>query len=155
MMEMKAGFSVSKGFTLIELIVAVVITGILAAAASSSYQIYVKRSNRTLAKAVLLENSQFMEQVYTVNNQYDATVGVDGVANTVDDVAVVLPFAQSPKTGAALQYAISLNAVTDTAFQLQAVPVGSMTGDVCGTLTLTSTGMQGATGGDVAGCWNR
>lgn len=154
-MKMKEDFSKLKGFTLIELMITVVIISILAAVALPAYQNHVQRSNRAIAKAILLENSQFMEQVYTVNNQYDATVGADGMVNTADDVAVILPFTQSPKNSVELQYAISLQAVTDATFMLQALPTGSMTGDVCGTLTLTNTGVQGATGGDAAGCWNR
>ena len=95
-----------------------------------------------------------MERFFTQNNQYDATVGVNGVANTGgDDVAVTLPITQSPRTGTA-QYNISLLAVADATYTLQAVPTGSMTGDACGVLTLTNTGLQGA-GGGVAECWNR
>lgn len=152
-MKIKADFNKLKGFTLIELMIAVVIIAILAAVALPSYQDHVRRSNRAVAKALLLENAQFMEQVYTANNQYDAAVGPDGIANTVDDVAVALPITQSPRTGI-VQYAISLQAVANAAFTLQAVPQGTMAADVCGTLTLTNTGVQGA-GGDVASCWNR
>lgn len=143
-----------KGFTLIELMVAVVIIGIVVAVALPSYQNHVRQSNRAVAKAILLENAQFMERFYTVNNQYDATVGADGIANAGgDDVDVALPLTQSPRTGA-VQYNISLQAVADATFTLRAVPVDSMAGDVCGTFTLTNTGVQGA-GGDVASCWNR
>lgn len=152
-MKIKADFNKLKGFTLMELMIAVAIIGILAAVALPSYQDHVRRSNRAVAKAILHENSQFMEQFYTANNQYDATVGADGIANTVDDVAVALPITQSPRTGV-VQYAISLQAVANAAFTLQAVPQGSMAGDICGTLTLTNTGVQGA-GGDVASCWNQ
>lgn len=152
-MKTKADFHKLKGVTLIELMIAVVIIAILAAVALPSYQDHVRRSNRAVAKAILHENAQFMEQFYTANNQYDATVGADGIANTVDDVAVALPITQSPRTGV-VQYAISLQAVANAAFTLQAVPQGSMAGDICGTLTLTNTGVQGA-GGDVASCWNR
>ena len=143
-----------KGFTLVELMVAVVIIGIVVAVALPSYQNHVRQSNRAVAKAILLENAQFMERFYTVNNQYDATVGADGIANAGgDDVDVALPLTQSPRTGA-VQYNISLQAVADATFTLRAVPVDSMAGDVCGTFTLTNTGVQGA-GGDVASCWNR
>ncbi|WP_374563098.1 type IV pilin protein [Nitrosomonas sp.] len=142
------------GFTLIELMVAVAILGILASVALPSYQNYVRQSNRAVAKSLLYENAQFMERFYTQNNQYDATVGADGVANRGgDDIAVALPLTQSPRNGT-VQYNISLQAVTDNTFILQAIPTGTMAGDICGTLTLTHTGVQGADG-NIADCWNR
>lgn len=138
-MKMKADFNKLKGFTLIEVMIAVVIVAILAAVALPSYRNHVQRSNRAVAKAILLENVQFMEQFFTVNNSY---------------AAAVIPITQSPRTGVA-QYTIALNPVAAATFTLQAVPTGTMAGDVCGTFTLTNMGVQGATGGNVAGCWNR
>jgi type IV pilus assembly protein PilE len=152
-MRQKIKFDKPKGFTLIELMIAIVIVSILTAVAFPSYQNYVRQSNRAAAKAILYENAQFMEQFYTENSQYDATVGGDGIANTGDDVGVVLPIVQSPRTGVAL-YNISLQAAGNATFTLQAVPVGTMVGDACGTYTLTNTGVQGA-GGTIAECWNR
>ncbi len=143
-MRIVARFSKQIGFTLIELMVAVAILGFLAAVALPSYQNYVRQSNRSVAKAILLENAQFMEQFYTENNRYDQTLGA---------VAVALPIAQSPRTGV-IQYNITVATPAPTAFTLSAAPVGSMAGDVCGTLTLTNTGVQGSAG-TVANCWNR
>jgi len=142
-----------RGFTLIEIMIAVAIVGIIAAIALPSYQEHVRRSNRTQAKALLHENAQYMEKMYTQNNQYDKTVGADGIANTADDGAITLPIVQSPKTGTK-QYDISLLASDNNTFTLRAVPTGSMTGDTCGTLTLTNTGVRGA-GGNIDDCWNR
>lgn len=143
-MRKKGKSDKQMGFTLIELLIAIVIVSILTAVALPSYQNYVRQSNRAAAKAILYENAQFMEQFYTENSRYDQTVG---------GAAVVLPILQSPRTGVA-QYNISLQAVANAAFTLQAVPVGTMAGDACGTYTLTDTGVQGA-GGTVADCWNR
>ena len=134
------------GFTLIELMIAVAIVGIIAAIAMPAYQNYVMQSNRAVAKAILYENAQFMEQFYTENNRYDQDMGGNTVA---------IPVTQSPRTGA-VQYNITLQAVANATFTLQAVPDagGSMAGDVCGTLTLTNTGQQGAAG-TIAECWDR
>jgi type IV pilus assembly protein PilE len=143
-MRQKVKFNKLMGFTLIELLITVVIVSILTAVAFPSYQNYVRQSNRAAAKAILYENAQFMEQFYTENNRYDQDQGGN---------AVVLPIAQAPRTGVA-QYNISPQAVANATFTLQAVPVGTMAGDACGTFTLTNTGLQGA-GGTVAACWNR
>ncbi len=143
-MKFKERIDRLRGFTLIELMIVVAIVGILTAVALPSYQNYVRDSNRAAAKAILYENAQFMEQFYTENSRYDQDLATNAVA---------IPIAQSPRTGAA-QYVISLQAVANATFTLQAVPAGSMVGDACGTLTLANTGLQGA-GGNVANCWNR
>jgi type IV pilus assembly protein PilE len=159
MMKLKSYSYQSTGFTLIELMIAIAIVGIIAAVAFPSYQNYVRQTNRAVARALLYENAQFMERFYTQNNQYIASVGNDGIANGGggDDVSVALPIRQSPRRpdpDVVVQYNISLAVVTDDTFTLQAVPTGIMAGDPCGTLTLTNTGVQGA-GGNVADCWNR
>lgn len=142
----RLGNSNASGFTLIELMIAVAIVGIIAAIAMPAYQNYVMQSNRAVAKAILHENAQFMERFYTENNRYDQDMGGNAVA---------IPVIQSPRTGA-VQYNITLQAVANATFTLQAVPDagGSMAGDACGTLTLTNTGLQGAAG-TIAECWNR
>ena len=139
MIVLNTSYSKQKGFTLIELMIAVAIIAILGAVAMPSYQNYVMQANRAAAKTILHENAQFLEQFYTTNNLY---------------TGAVLPFLQSPRTGAVAHYNVSLQAVAAATYTLQAVPVGMMAADTCGALTLTNTGVRGA-GGDVATCWNR
>jgi len=154
----------NSGFTLIELLIVVAIAGILAAVAIPSYQQYVMQAARGDAKTVLLETAGILERNYSANGCYWRTNGTCGTARTgllcTSAVAgdISLPFCQSPKADTgntiAAKYNISFSALTAQSFTLQAVPTGSMTGDACGTLTLTNTGVQGA-GGSVADCWQR
>lgn len=142
------------GFTLIELMITVAVIGILAAIAYPSYTQYVQRANRAEARSLLLENAQFLERNYTTANRYD--MKSDGVT-AINSAA--LPRTQSPVNGAA-KYNISFSAQAAQSFTLQAVPTGTMTGDSCGTLMLTNTGMQGAAGqwppnAIVAECWGK
>lgn len=134
-----------QGMTLIELMIVVVIIGILAAIAYPNYTAYVQRGNRAEARSILLETTQFLERNYTLANRYDQTSA--GVAIT----SSTLPFQQSPKSGTK-KYDVTVNFPDTQTFTLSAAPTGVMTGDACGTLTLTNTGTQGA-GGSVANCW--
>ncbi|HYE34436.1 type IV pilin protein [Methylocaldum sp.] len=137
----------TRGFTLIELMIAVAVVGILAAIALPSYQHYVKRTARSDAKSALLEDAQFLERNFTEANRYDKTAG---------GVNVTLPVTQSPRDSTA-KYTITV-AATATTFTITATPVagGLMAGDTCGSFTLNQLGQKGLTGAalDVSTCWN-
>jgi type IV pilus assembly protein PilE len=137
----------ARGFTLVEVIVVVAIIGILAAIAVPSYNEYVRRSQRAEARTVLLEAAQFMQRFYSAHDRYDQTR--DGT-----DIALPAALQKAPASGSA-RYAISLSAVSTTAYTLQAAPTGSMTGDKCGTFTLTSVGRKDVNGAtaSAAECW--
>ena len=138
------------GFTLIEMIITVAIIGILAAIAYPSYQESVRKSRRAEGRAVLMELAQFMERNYTVANRYDQ----DRAGN-----AIALPFDESPGNAGAgdRDYVITLTNLAAATFQLNAAPDNGHTGDKCGTLTLTQSGVRGVTGANAgvtaADCW--
>ena len=60
----------NRGFTLIEIMIAVAIVGILASFAYSSYQDQVLRSNRADAKSALNDASQRLQRCFTLYNDY-------------------------------------------------------------------------------------
>ena len=63
-------FRRKKGFTLIELVVAVAIIGILTAIAFPSYRNYVIRSSRSAAQTELLQLANLQEKIYLNSNGY-------------------------------------------------------------------------------------
>ena len=60
------------GFTLIELMIAVAVVGILAAIAYPAYQEQVRQTRRAEVTTVLLENAQLLERQFTRTGTYDA-----------------------------------------------------------------------------------
>lgn len=132
----------AKGFTLIELMIVVAVIGILAAIAYPSYQDSIRKSRRADAKSALLELAQFMERNYTLSNRYDLDSG---------GVAVALPFTETPKDGTAKYYDLTISASAAQSFTLAAAPKNAQASDVCGTLSITNTGVKAATG--TGQCW--
>jgi type IV pilus assembly protein PilE len=139
----------SKGFTLIELMITVAIVGILASIAIPSYQDSVRKSRRADAKAALLGLANAMERHFTETNSYEGAGTTGTPANTGAPSIYTIP----PQT--ASFYTVTINAAAATTFTLHAAPTGAQTDPRCGTLTLTHTGARGITSqtGTVAECW--
>ena len=136
-----------KGFTLIELMIAVAIVGILTSVGYPSYQSHVRKAKRVEAQGALVSFATAMEQWRVENNSYKA--GTDGT-----DISQIFAN-QVPTDGGTKTYTLSLTSDA-TSYTLTATPDGAQTSDVCGTLTLKNTGEKGANGTspDTAGCWD-
>jgi type IV pilus assembly protein PilE len=78
--RMQSGERRGRGFTLIELIVAVAVVAILAALAFPSYTSYVRRGKIAAALGELTSARVKLEQYYQDNRNYGSTAGTCGVA---------------------------------------------------------------------------
>jgi type IV pilus assembly protein PilE len=154
MIRIPPGQRKHRGFTLIELMIVVAIVAILAAIAVPSYSAYLRRGHRADARAGLLQAAQWMERAATATGVYPDPNG---------DPPVNLPASLSWSDDTSKLYVISLDKSKsdNTQFRLTAQPRGSQSVDKCGTLTLDSTGLQGANGklsgnaGYDPDCWRR
>ncbi|WP_394752085.1 type IV pilin protein [Crenothrix sp.] len=143
-----------QGFTLIELMIAVAIVGVLASIAVPNYQKSVMKSRRADAKGALVSLANAMEKHYTEMGSYcdAADASVPGGENTctigtvetgINDTGAPLIFAKaSPVDGGTKYYDLTISAVTPNSYTLQATRINSsaQANDDCGDLTLKHTG---------------
>ncbi len=128
-------YQFQRAFSLIELMIAVAIVGILAGIAYPSYLEHVATTRRADAQANLIALAQYMERRFTENGTYSNAV---------------LPYVLSPRDGNASFYALSLppGNLTASTFTIRARPINAMIGDRCGDMTIDNFGRK-----IPANCW--
>jgi type IV pilus assembly protein PilE len=114
----------SKGFTLIELMIVVVVVAILAAVAYPSYRESVKKGNRRAAQSVMMEIVNREHQYFIANRVYADTLALN----------YTLP----PEVDDDYDFAVALDAGPPPGFTVTFTAIGGQVSD--GPLTVDSIG---------------
>ena len=129
-----------KGFTLIEMVIALACVALLASLAWPSYQNLILRSQRAQARASLLQAAHWFERAASANGSYPSIADVPASVLQIDGQ----------------RYKLSVTS-TAQSYTLSATPVGTQTADACGTLTVNHLGVRSVQGASqtAAQCWSR
>lgn len=138
-----------RGFTLVELVVAILVVSILGAIAYPNYVNSIARTKRRAAEACLSSYTTYMERWYATNLRYDQDLAGNAITLPTFDCAATQTrdYSFGPS-----------GTITATAYTIQAQPLATnkqSTRDArCGTLTLNYQGVRGASGTDGPDkCW--
>ncbi len=138
----------SRGFTLLELMITVVIVAIFAALALPSYQEQIRKTRRADARQELMRFATAQERFYTNCNRY--ATALNGAQSSCSGLGAAAATVNSENG----YYAISL-AGDGSTYTLTATARNGQESDAkCGNLSLTDAGVKGATGTlGAADCW--
>lgn len=126
-----------RGFSLIEVMIAVAVVAILAGMAYPSYQEYVRRARRSAAQSFVLDVASRQQQHLVDLRSYAPDLVTLNLVPT-SDVAPYYDFATAAVAG------------PPPGFTVTATPKGAQVSDKCGTLTLNQAGAKGAY---ATSCW--
>jgi len=131
-----------RGFTLVEICIALVVVTLLGAVAYPTYSAQVNKARRGDGKQALVELAQRLERYYSERGTYaGATLGSSGI------------YASTSSGG---YYTLAITLQTADAFTITATPGGVMASDACGTFRYNQLGTAslapGATA-SLAACW--
>ena len=151
----KAG---SRGFSLIEVMIVLVIIGVLLLVAVPGYQDSMRKSRRADGMRDLMELVSRQERFYAQNSRYTDDINTAGGLNFRPDDE-----SDDPTISSEGHYTLSVQECVgfdpgdfSSCYQLRAVPNGEQQKDPCGTLTVNSKGQRDHTGSpdnDELSCW--
>jgi type IV pilus assembly protein PilE len=129
-----------KGFTLIEMLIALACVALLASLAWPSYQSLILRSQRAQARASLLQAAHWLERAASANGSYPLTPDIPASVLQIDGQ----------------RYKMTITS-TAQSYTLSVTPLGTQAADTCGTLTLNHLGVRSVQGASqtAAQCWGR
>lgn len=130
-----------QGFTLVELLIAVVVATILAAVALPSYQRMAQKGRRADAVALVSRIQQAQERWRSNNSGYATTLAALDITSAASDKGY---------------YQATLSNVSATGYTITATVVSgsAQASDTdCATMTVTQASGNLAYGGSTNGCW--
>jgi type IV pilus assembly protein PilE len=152
----------TKGFSLLELMVVLVIISILTAIAVPAFRDSAVKSRRNDAQAALISFASALERKYTETGTYcdNGTVAITAPSDhdckdtdgDGDTGAPTIFSSTVPVDGSIANYNLVINSVDRAVFEIRAVRAGSMLNDECGDFVLTQTGQKSQVNGSEA-CW--
>ena len=140
-------FSIQRGFTLLEALLALAIVGLLTALALPAYEGHQLRAARMEARRELVEVAVDQERHRARNGAYAAD------AQPLRAPATAGRIRQTSGGNYAIEVRACADGDLDSCFTATARPLGRQTRDICGEFSLSSDGARGAGGAEVDVCW--